>query len=58
MSKKRGHDNRFRGDRSPNATPYMQRALAEFTAEPPNDSESIYEDQIRFGREQLAKEKA
>ena len=36
----------------------MQRALAEFTAEPPNDSESIYEDQIRFGREQLAKEKA
>ena len=32
MSKKRGRDNRFRGDRSPNATPYMQRALAEFTA--------------------------
>ena len=58
MSKRRGRDNRFCGDRSPNATPYMQKALAEFTAEPPNDSESIYEDQIRFGREQLAKEKA
>jgi hypothetical protein len=48
----------YHGDKSPDATPYMRRALAAFakqqSTEPPAlDSDALYQDQIRFGREQV-----
>jgi hypothetical protein len=59
---KRKRESQWRGSRHPNDTPWMRAQLADQQREtgvaptPLADPDSIYQDQIRFGREQLKNE--
>jgi hypothetical protein len=58
MSRKQRTKNQWRGSRSPNDTPWMRAQLAGRQPEPAKPDhaltdDAIYQDQIRFGREQF-----